>query len=182
MPRLRVSRLRAIGVHEDGRDALRLVLAFETVDEIFRRKAVGGQGAIAEKVADGVVVLIVSEAAELDEWRLERGDRRGGGVGLRSQGGEMIHPSDELCFLRRAGFDALATGVGDAVCGLADQERLRGIGAVDENPEGIAESFNFGRRGVRVGKMQARSGGDAIRVVAHGTTRGFEHRVKGRAE
>src|SRR6185437_4311242 len=145
-------------------------------------KAVRGQGASAKKIPDGVVVLGVSEAAGLDKRRLERGDRRTVRVGLRGQGGEMIHPCDELCFLRRAGFDALATGVGDAVCGFADQERLRGIGAIDKNPERIAESLDFGRRGVRVGKMQASSGGDAIRVVTHGATRGFEYRVESRAE
>src|SRR5690606_3222304 len=55
----------AVGLDQQRRERLRLVLIAEAVDEIFRRKAVRRGGLVAEQVADCVVVLAMRQTPKL---------------------------------------------------------------------------------------------------------------------
>ena len=55
----------AVGLDQQRREILRLVLILEAVDEIFGRKLVGRRGLVAEQIANRVVVLAVRQPPQL---------------------------------------------------------------------------------------------------------------------
>ena len=50
-------RRRAVGVFDQRRKVLRRILVLESVDKICGRKLAGRQAAVAQQIADGVVVI-----------------------------------------------------------------------------------------------------------------------------
>ena len=64
----------AVGLGQQRRHALRAQLVLEAVDEVLRRKPIGGPAVVAEQIANGVVVLAVRQPPQQ-----LRGCRRGRG-------------------------------------------------------------------------------------------------------
>ena len=109
---------RAVGVFEQRREVLRRVLILEAVDEILGRKLVGGQAAVAQQVAHGVVVLAVRQAAQHDSRAHGAGaggllvavvHRLGQLVALELR--QAVDPRAQRGFLGTAGLDALSAGM-----------------------------------------------------------------------
>ena len=179
----------AVGLDQQRRKRLRLVLIAETVDEVFRRKTVGGRGLVAEQVADGVIVLAVGQAPEVGMGSLlavagifllaivQRGRQL-----IAGKLGQPLDPLAQNRFLFASGDDALPAGVRDAIGRLVQQQRLLGVLAVDEDDERPSEGFDAFGRGVLVGEMQPRGRRHAVGIVAGRAAGLLKHRKQARFE
>jgi len=116
----------AVGVLEQGRNDFGLVLVLESIHEIFGWELIGGEAAVVEQIADGVVVLAVGEASESDD-RAGRAGSTGFFLAVAqslrsfvtSHGGEMFNPGSQGSLFRSAWLDALSTSMGNSRGGFA---------------------------------------------------------------
>src|SRR5207247_2193502 len=69
----------AVGLGQQRRDALCLILVLETVDEVLGRKLTRGMADVAKEIARGVVVLAVCETAQDPKLLCLRRRLRAGG-------------------------------------------------------------------------------------------------------
>ena len=137
----------------------------KSVDEIFDRELLGDTRIVAEQVADGVVVLRVGEAAQ--HWlTLAAAFGNFECIGGLSVGDEVIGPGAEDGFVSAAGDDALAAGMSETRRGFVEQNRLRGIGAVDQRVEREAEAGPFLFRQFAFRNFEPGASRDAAAVVA----------------
>ena len=177
---------RAVGVFEQRREVLRHVLILEAVDEIFGWELVGGQAAVAQKVAHGVVVLAVGQAAQHDSRT--RGAGAGGlliavvhrlGQLVALELGEVVDPGSERGFLGTAGLDALSAGMRDAGGGLSEKQRIRGVLRIDQHDQRFSKGLDPVGGIALLGKLKAGGGRHAIGVVAAAASGFFEDGVDG---
>ncbi len=173
-----------IGLFEQGREILRLVLILEPVDEVVRWKLAGGSRMIAEEIADGVVVLTVGEAAQHRRGSL--GSLRGRPVivpGLdQFFAGEIrqnFDPGNQDCLFLGSHLDTFTAAVGPTLRRLPKKEGILRMLAVDQDYQRFSKRFQPVLRRIFLGEVQTGCRGNAVAVVAAGTPGFFEHRIDG---
>src|ERR1043166_2603704 len=109
-------------------------LILEAVDIVFGREALRRPAVVAQQIADRVVVLAVSEAADELGWACAYCVRKAlaGGCGfLFRQRCKILDPFSGVPFVFRAGVYTLTASVADAIGRLVQERRSGRAGAIN---------------------------------------------------
>ena len=167
----------AVGLGQQRRDALRLILVLETVDEILGRKLSRGMADVAKEIARGVVVLAVCEPAQDRKLLCLRRRLRAGGKVCRRNRGQAPDPGSQHGLVAASGSNPLSSDVRHPVRGLFQQKGVFRVRGIDESPQRVPELLDPRLRRALLRKLQARHRSHAVRVMTGVAARLFENRI-----
>ena len=161
--RRQLLRRRRVVIGQDRRNTLSLILRLEAVDKIFDRELARGKCAVAQQIADGVIVLRMGQPPE--HGLRSRGPRIRASRHRRGRH-QMIHPPPQRGFFWRSRLEARPAAMFHSHRRLGQQQRFFWLARIDQCPQPVAKALHFIGRRAFFREYQPRSGCHTIGLMA----------------